>query len=217
MKILINEKQFLRIPTLHEQVREMSNCSSSANNWKDLYSELVKRKPKLKGKPMLIVWGPSQKCVYTQDGENKVKEFNISTGANGFSNTEQNTNKTPTGLMIISDVINGKTKQVGNELKYEVLVNKTPTNKFLGPREDSTRVDDNGVKHTAEILAAILGLQGLEPCNTNVTSRNVYLHGTNREQYLGSARSGGCVRFSNKDIKWLSENLPQNTYVYIKA
>lgn len=42
----------------------------------------------------------------------------------------------------------------------------------------------SGKKHM-EVLTGILELSGLEPCNQNVATRNIYIHGTNKELRLG--------------------------------
>jgi hypothetical protein len=99
---------------------------------------------------------------------------------------------------------------------YEVLVGKKPTGQILGPNVDSTRVDDVGHKHIAEVLTGLLDLDGLEDCNKNTFSRNIYFHGTNKEKFLGTPRSNGCIRVSNNDILWMISSLPEGTKVYIK-
>jgi len=80
---------------------------------------------------------------------------------------------------------------------------------------DSSRIDQRGNKHVAEVLTGILELDGLEPCNKNSFSRNIYFHGTNKENKLGSAYSNGCVRVSNNEIQWLLNNISKGTKVYI--
>jgi lipoprotein-anchoring transpeptidase ErfK/SrfK len=61
-----------------------------------------------------------------------------------------------------------------------------------------------------------LDLDGLEDCNKNTFSRNIYFHGTNKEKFLGTPRSNGCIRVSNNDILWMISSLPEGTKVYIK-
>ena len=189
---------------------EETNCSTDkidASNWKELYGDLVKNKLIQKGEDLLIVWGPTQTAYYTQDGKSSQKTFKVSTGANGFGNEPDN-KETPIGLLQIRGKIKAR--------PFEVLVGKTPTGKILGPDIDSTRVDPKGNKHTAEVLTGILELDGLEPCNNNAFSRNIYFHGTNRESKLGAPHSNGCVRVSNDNIQWLLGNIPKGTRVYIQ-
>ena len=98
---------------------------------------------------------------------------------------------------------------------FEVLVGKTPTGKILGPNKESKRVDQTGKHHKAEVLTGILELGGLEPCNKNIFSRHIYIHGKNRESYLGTQRSNGCIRVSNQKIKKLLSSVKVGTKVYI--
>jgi len=188
---------------------EKTNCSTEkieASDWRVLYSELVKNKLIQKGDDLLIVWGPSQTGYYTKDGRSASKKFKVSTGANGFGNEPDN-KETPMGLLQIAGKIKGK--------PFEVLVGKSPTGKILGPNMDSIRIDQRGNRHVAEVLTGILELDGLEPCNKNSFSRNIYFHGTNKENKLGSAYSNGCVRVSNNEIQWLLNNISKGTKVYI--
>jgi lipoprotein-anchoring transpeptidase ErfK/SrfK len=188
---------------------EKTNCSTEkieASNWKDLYSKLVKNSLIERGEDLLIVWGPTQTGYYTQDGKSSSKTFKVSTGSNGFGNEPDN-KQTPMGLLQISGKIKGK--------PFEVLVGKTPTGTILGPNMDSSRIDQRGKKHVAEVLTGILELSGLEPCNKNAFSRNIYFHGTNKENKLGGAHSNGCVRVSNDEIQWLINNISKGTKVYI--
>lgn len=223
MKIILTESQYGRI--LKEQFKKIKKsidpnpkqqtsdggCTTDTikpKNWQDLYAKLVqsgKIKPK---EPLVIVWGPKQTLYYTTDGNNPIKTLKVSTGANGFGNS-QDDKKTPTGLI---QIIGQKRGQ-----DYEVMIGKRGTGTILGPTMDSLRVDvKTGEKHIAEVLTGIVELGGLESCNSNVKSRNIYFHGTNREQFLGQPRSNGCIRVSNENIKWLLDNINVGTKVYIK-
>jgi lipoprotein-anchoring transpeptidase ErfK/SrfK len=187
-----------------------SSCISNkinANDWKGLYRELVKNKLIKNNDSLVVVWGSNQTLYYTTDGKTLSKSFKVSTGSKGFSNQSGN-GETPTGLLQIKNKVKAKT--------YEVLVGKKPTGQILGPNVDSTRVDNTGNKHIAEVLTGLLDLDGLEDCNKNAFSRNIYFHGTNRENYLGTPRSNGCIRVSNNDILWMISSLPEGTKVYIK-
>ncbi len=42
-----------------------------------------------------------------------------------------------------------------------------------------------------------------------------YFHGTNDESSIGSAASAGCIRMLRDDIRWMYENVPVGTPVYI--
>jgi len=199
----LNEQWYNRLSWFED------GCSTDkvkSNNWKELYSELSKNKVINKGDKLLIVWGPNQTLYYTQDGKSLLKSFKVSTGANGFGNEPDN-KETPMGLLQIKGKVKAK--------PYEVLVAKTPTGKILGPDVDSTRVDSKGNRHVAEVLTGILELDGMEDCNDNAFSRNIYFHGTNKESKLGTPHSNGCIRVSNNNIQWMINNIPQGTKVYI--
>jgi hypothetical protein len=208
MKYIITENQFNLID---ESLFGNDSCSPdkiNAKNWQELYSQLVKNKLIKKGEKLLIVWGPTQTLYYTQDGKTLTKTTRVSTGANGFGN-DVNNKRTPKGLLKIEGKIIGKL--------YEVLLSKTPTGKILGPNKPSNRVDKKtGKTHYAEVLTGILELDGLESCNNNAFSRNIYFHGTNYEAKLGRPASNGCIRVSNSEIQWLLSNIADGTKVYIK-
>ena len=186
-----------------------SSCSSDiikTSNWSKLYSVLVKREMISDDEPIIIIWGPTQTLYYTTNGKNASLVTKVSTGSNGFGNTSDD-NKTSTGLLRVSGKISGK--------PYEVLVAKTPTGKILGPNVDSARVDKEGKRHKAEVLTGILELSGLEECNKNTLQRNIYIHGTNKENSLGGKHSGGCIRVSNDVIKKFLSSVDVNTKVYV--
>jgi len=212
MKYIITESQFNLINEgLLDGLFGNDSCSPDtikANNWKELYTQLVKSKLIENGEKLLIVWGPEQTLYYTQDGKSLIRTAKVSTGAGGFGNDENN-KRTPKGLLKIEGKIKGKL--------YEVLVSKTPTGKILGPNKLSNRVDKKtGKTHYAEVLTGILELDGIESCNNNAFSRNIYFHGTNFENQLGRPASNGCIRVSNSEIQWLLSNIAEGTKVYIK-
>lgn len=217
MKYIITQAQLKSLQeqwydprTWFDDQKETTGCSVDeikAKDWKQLYAELVQKGMIKQGEKLLIVWGPEQRMYYTQDGKSAIKTVVVSTGANGFSNQPDN-KETPMGLLQIKGKVKAR--------PYEVLVAKTPTGKILGPDMDSGRVDEKGVKHNAEVLTGILELDGLENCNKNAFSRNIYFHGTNKEKFLGSPRSNGCIRVSNNAIQWMLNTFPSGTKVYIK-
>lgn len=190
-----------------EENVECSPASMKAKDWKQLYAELVQKGMIENGEKLLIVWGPQQRMYYTQDGKTAIKTVIVSTGAGGFSNNPDN-KETPTGLLQIKGKVKAR--------PYEVLVAKTPTGKILGPNMDSSRTDEKGNKHSAEVLTGLMELDGLEPCNKNAFQRNIYFHGTNKESGLGTPRSNGCIRVSNDAIQWMLSTFPSGTKVYIK-
>jgi len=191
-----------------EEKKENITCDlTPSRDWKNLYNNLITQKKIRTNEPLLIVWGPKQKCYYTKDGKTVLKEMTVSTGKNGFSNNDGNS-ETSIGLVKV-------TNKIQTPKMYQVIVGKKPINTILGPNTPSERVDEKGKKHTAEVLTGLLELSGLEDCNQNIFNRNVYFHGTNVESRLGTQASGGCVRVSNNDIVWLTQNISIGTKVYI--
>lgn len=154
-------------------------------------AEIVKPNEKI-----LYISGKEQMFYLFNKGE-LVKKGKVSTGAKGFGN-ETDSGKTATGLMSVAGI-------VGNGLERgTVLRGLAPTNPriTLGDHEKGPKKG-----HAAEVLTRAITLRGLEDKNKNVNSRSIYIHGTNREKYLGRAASGGCIRVSNDDIIELAESL----------
>ncbi len=58
------------------------------------------------------------------------------------------------------------------------------------------------------IVTRILWLRGLEPGNANAFSRNIYIHGTNAENFIGRPASFGCIRMRSKDVVQLFNMMP---------
>jgi phosphoserine phosphatase len=65
------------------------------------------------------------------------------------------------------------------------------------------------------ILSRILWLEGLEAENANTAGRHIYIHGTNREELLGTPASHGCVRMANSDIIELFDLVSTGDHVRI--
>ena len=65
------------------------------------------------------------------------------------------------------------------------------------------------------VLTRIIRLDGLDPDNANTMERCIYIHGTNREELIGSPASHGCVRLRNADMLELFEWVPLGTPVCI--
>ena len=70
------------------------------------------------------------------------------------------------------------------------------------------------------ITTRIFWLEGLEPGvnkgpGVDTYERYIYLHGTAREDELGSPGSHGCVRMSNADAARLSEIVQEGDPVWI--
>lgn len=72
------------------------------------------------------------------------------------------------------------------------------------------------------ITSRILRLQGLEEglnkgagCDT--FERYIYIHGTNKEDLVGTPASAGCINMKNQDVIDLYNQVAENTLVIIYA
>jgi lipoprotein-anchoring transpeptidase ErfK/SrfK len=50
------------------------------------------------------------------------------------------------------------------------------------------------------IVSRILWLRGLEKQNAKAYSRNIYIHGTPEERFIGRPASFGCIRMRSADV-----------------
>jgi L,D-transpeptidase YbiS len=65
------------------------------------------------------------------------------------------------------------------------------------------------------ITSRILWLDGLDAENALTKERYIYIHGTNQEQLIGQAASGGCIRMRNADVIRLFEQVEEGVLVEI--
>jgi len=131
-------------------------------------------------------------------GRKKLAEYPVSTSRHGLGSKEGSL-KTPTGRFRIAEKI-GAGMPLGTIFKSRQPVK--PTAKLL--REDDL------------IMTRILWLDGLERRNANTHGRYVYIHGTNREESIGTAASIGCVRMKNADVAELFDLVTEGTPVEIR-
>jgi len=200
----ITRRQLRRL--INEELDKES--SNSINKWTDIYPLLVKKGSIKDGDNVIIIDGPRQRLYIVNNSENNVAfSTKVSTGKKGFGNTD-NSGKTSTGLMYVSNIVG-----IGGP-KNAVYIGKSLTKPVI-------TIDTNKPSpipgHAAEVLTRILVLKGHERKNKNVHGRSIYIHGTNLEYTLGSARSGGCVRVSNNGIIKLADSIVSagdNVYVY---
>jgi L,D-transpeptidase YbiS len=132
-------------------------------------------------------------------GDLLVKTYLISTSRYGLG-TEPGSFRTPLGRFQIAEKI-GHHAPLG-----AIFKSRLPTGQIAEPGGEEDL-----------ILTRILWLDGLEADNANTKSRYVYLHGTNQEALLGTPASHGCIRMANRDIAELFEEIPEGTFVEIRA
>ena len=130
-------------------------------------------------------------------------QFPVSTSKYGIGNLE-NSYKTPLGIHSIVSKI-GSDAPVGR-----IFVDRIDTGKNWKP----------GMKEENLILTRILRLKGLEPginSGKNIDSydRYIYIHGTSKEDRIGTPISHGCVCMRNNDIIKLYDSVKENAVVII--
>jgi UDP-N-acetylmuramate-alanine ligase len=132
-----------------------------------------------------------------------IEQYDTSTSRFG-NGIRENSFKTPLGLHRIKDKIGAG----------------APAGRIFKARKD-TGVDWN--QHSIEdnlILTRILRLEGLEEgvnkgAGVDSYERFIYIHGTNREDLVGTPLSHGCLALRNEDILRLFEIVREGTLVYI--
>ena len=167
------------------------------------------------GRPIIIVDGINQEMYaqYISYENNKLflKEqifegamFQISTSKVGFG-FEVGSDRTPTGIFKIN-------RKVGAGEDYAtVFVNQQSTGETTEIFKDKTNTEEDF------ITTRVLVLEGLEDKNENTLSRNIYIHGTNEEGFLGTPASHGCIRMNNNEIVKLFEEVEKDDLVVILA
>lgn len=131
-------------------------------------------------------------------GRKNVAAYPVSTSRYGLGSKEGSF-KTPAGRFRIAEKI-GAGMPIGTIFKSRRPVK--PTKKLL-QEEDL-------------IMTRILWLDGLERRNANTHARYVYIHGTNREESIGTPASIGCVRMKNAHVAELFELVEVDSPVVIR-
>ncbi len=167
------------------------------SSWEEVFPALVSSDIISSQDTILVLDGAEQRLKLVTGG-NVTKDIVCSTSANGFGN-QSGSGETSTGLARVRGKVGGG-QPVGMVFK-----GLRPTGHVLGPNE--------GVK--AWVLTRAITLTGLQRPNRNISSRAIYIHGTNRERVLGVPASGGCVRVSSNDVLWIYDNVPVGTVLYI--
>lgn len=154
---------------------------------------------------VLFVRISTQTMQFYRTGE-LVRSFVISTSRRPPSNIKGSLG-TPLGLHEIAERIGGE-QPVGMVFKARV-----PMGRHF--HELSEAADDGNL-----ITSRILWLRGLEAGvnrhgDVDTYDRYVYIHGTNREDGLGSPQSAGCVLMRNIEIVGLFEEVRAGDQVLI--
>ena len=137
-----------------------------------------------------VVSVPDQRIAVVENGCT-IARFPVSTSRYGVGD-RFNSYATPVGDMEIAGKI-GDNAPLG-----AVFRNRRMTGEILHPNAAGRD----------PIVTRIIWLRGLESCNANAFSRNIYIHGTPVERMIGRPASYGCIRMRSKDIVQLFNMLP---------
>ena len=132
-----------------------------------------------------------------------VERYNASSSRFGNGNRE-NSLKTPLGIHRIKEKFGAG----------------APAGRIFRDREDTGMDWDHRLNGDNLILTRILRLEGLEEginkgAGVDTYERYIYIHGTGREELIGTPLSHGCVCLRNHDIIRLFETVKEGTLVYI--
>ncbi len=132
-----------------------------------------------------------------------VERYDVSTSRYGNGNRE-NSLKTPLGIHLIKEKFGAG----------------APAGRIFRDREDTGEDWDHSLNGDNLVLTRILRLEGLENginkgAGVDSHERYIYIHGTGRQDLIGTPLSHGCVCLRNLDIIRLFELVKEGTLVYI--
>ena len=144
----------------------------------------------------------AQRLDLVGDDGRVIRSFPVSTAKKG-TGSEPDSNKTPLGWHRICKKI-GDGAAPGTQ-----FVGRRPTGRIWQPTDP--------VEEKNLVLTRILWLDGEGPSNRTSKDRYIYIHGTNREDLIGTPASAGCVCLKNSDVIDLYSLVPVGTRVEIVA
>jgi UDP-N-acetylmuramate--alanine ligase len=173
----------------------------------DRLTQIYERlKPLLSGPDGIFLFvDAAAQTLFVCNGPSITGRFAASTSFRGLGNRE-NSNKTPTGLHRIKEKIGAG----------------APAGRIFRDRRD-TGVDwSPSLTEDNLILTRILRLEGLEPGlnkgpGIDSYDRYIYIHGTNKEELVGTPLSHGCVCLDSDDVIRLFDSVNEGTLVFIDA
>jgi len=144
----------------------------------------------------------AQRLDMVGDDGRVTRSFPVSTAKNG-TGSEPDSHKTPLGWHRICQKI-GEHADSGTH-----FIGRKPTGRIW---KSTDPVEEKNL-----VLTRILWLDGEEDHNKTSKDRYIYLHGTNREDLIGTPASAGCVCLKNSDVIELYDLVPTGTRVEIVA
>lgn len=133
----------------------------------------------------LVVSVPDQTLALVDDGV-VIARYPVSTSKFGLGD-RAGTYATPLGAMAVASKI-GANAPLG-----AVFKNRRMTGEILRPNAPGRD----------PIVTRILWLRGLEKTNAHAYGRNIYIHGTPEERFIGRPASYGCIRMRSRDVAQL--------------
>jgi len=168
-------------------------------------NHIYKKVRKLLADPqeLFLVVSIEQQTLFVCSNNAIVERYNASTSRFGNGNRE-NSLKTPLGVHRIKE-------------KYGA---NAPAGRIFRDREDTGEDWDHKQNGDNLILTRILRLEGLEQGinkggGVDSYERYIYIHGTGREDLIGTPLSHGCVVLRNHDVIRLFDRVKEGTLVYI--
>jgi len=131
-----------------------------------------------------------------EEGLHIIGAWNVSTGKKGLGFVPDS-GQTPTGSFKVGNTIEGIGEPIGT------IYHKNS----WGHRAAPSLATSQG---TAYMTSRLLYIDGCDKKNRNTLDRSIVIHGTNREQNLGTADSGGCIRIDNAAVIALSAHIQQH-------
>lgn len=122
------------------------------------------------------------------EGNECIRLFQISTASKGMGFT-LNSFRTPTGRFRV----------------YEKIGDGEALNTIFKMRVPCGTWNPENQTDTGLVLTRVIRIDGMDAENSNTLERNVYIHGTNREERIGSPASMGCICLRNDEMVELFE------------
>ncbi len=159
---------------------------------------------------------PSEDVLLVRIGEQKLyhfrngrewRSYSVSTGAR-LPSCVEDSGGTPLGLHRVRDRIGG-----GEPLGM-IFEGRRPTGRcYLELLPEANACN--------RITTRILRLEGMEEGENRGPGRDsferyIYIHGTNREQHIGTPASGGCILLRNQEMLELFDSVAPETLVWIE-
>jgi lipoprotein-anchoring transpeptidase ErfK/SrfK len=147
--------------------------------------------------PSIVVSVPDQTLALIDDGV-VIARYPVSTSKFGLGD-RAGTYATPLGTMAVASKIGA------NAALGAVFKNRRMTGEVLKPNAPGRD----------PIVTRILWLRGLEKTNAHAYGRNIYIHGTPEERFIGRPASYGCIRMRSHDVALLFNAVPVGTRIEV--